>query len=310
MHGRRTIFIFSRKNYIMLWVVFAILATLLGSIINIIDKFVVTKWVREPIIPLGIMGFVGAFSSILIFVIRGVSPLSYLSIIMTLSTGVIYVLGTLFYLKALKLGEVSRIIPLFYLSPVFTLILAGLFLNEVFSVVKYIGIISIVIGAVLISIKKFERIKITKAFWLMILASLSYAIYGVLTRYLLNFADYWTIFGYSRIGGLLITVPIFALYYSELRYSVSKYGKKVVGLITTNETINIIAVFLITIAISLGTATLVNSLVSIQPLFVLIFAFAITKIHPQALQEEINKKAMIIKLISIILIVTGAYLIV
>ncbi|MCD6477880.1 MAG: DMT family transporter [Candidatus Aenigmarchaeota archaeon] len=294
----------------MLWVVFAILATLLGSIINIIDKFVVTKWVREPIIPLGIMGFVGAFSSILIFVIRGVSPLSYLSIIMTLSTGVIYVLGTLFYLKALKLGEVSRIIPLFYLSPVFTLILAGLFLNEVFSVVKYIGIISIVIGAVLISIKKFERIKITKAFWLMILASLSYAIYGVLTRYLLNFADYWTIFGYSRIGGLLITVPIFALYYSELRYSVSKYGKKVVGLITTNETINIIAVFLITIAISLGTATLVNSLVSIQPLFVLIFAFAITKIHPQALQEEINKKAMIIKLISIILIVTGAYLIV
>ncbi|PIU98266.1 hypothetical protein COS61_02345, partial [Candidatus Wolfebacteria bacterium CG03_land_8_20_14_0_80_40_12] len=183
-----------------MWVIFSILAALCWAIVSIVDKYVLTKWVRKPIVPVMILGIIGLLASLFIYLFHGFSPLSYLNIIWAFVAGVLYILSMLFYFKAAKIEEISRIAPLWYLTPVFVLILAAIFLGEVFPLIKYLGIFLLVTGAIIISLKNLEKISIGRAFWFMILASLVLSGEAVITKHLLNFTDFWTVFAYIKIG--------------------------------------------------------------------------------------------------------------
>ena len=293
----------------MSWILFSILAAVCWSVVNVVDKYILTKWVKEPIVPVMILGFVGLMSSFIIFFINGFVQLSYYHILLAIIGGVFYMFMNILYFKAVKIEEISRVIPLFYLTPLFVLVLATIFLKEIFTPIKYMGIILLVIGAILISMKKFQ-ISFGKAFWFMIIASFSLSIYSVLIKYLLNFADFWTIFAYLRIGVFIALIPFLYSNFRHLISTVRENGIKVVFIIGFNESLNLFAVLLFTLASSIGFVTLVNAIASVQPFFVLLFAVIFRIFYPQTLKEEINKSTMFIKLTAIVLIFIGSLLII
>jgi transporter family protein len=61
-------------------------------------------------------------------------------------------LGQLFYYYALKSGEASVIVPLLATFPLFTFIIASLFLGDKVTLSKVGGILSIILGVVLLRI--------------------------------------------------------------------------------------------------------------------------------------------------------------
>ena len=63
-------------------------------------------------------------------------------------------------------------------------------------------------------------------------------------------------------------------------------------------------------AASIGPITLVSTTGLISPLFTLFFAILITKYLPKVLVEEIDGKTVALKLVAIVLIVLGTYLII
>lgn len=81
-------------------------------------------------------------------------------------------------------------------------------------------------GAILISSKTISKISFGKAFWWMILCTLALAINQLLTKYLLNFADYWTIFAYVRIGAAIGVIPIAYVYLPELVDTIKETREK------------------------------------------------------------------------------------
>lgn len=285
------------------------MAALSWAIVNIVDKYILTKWVRQPIIPVIILGIVGLIASIIIYFLYGFSYLSYFNIFLAFIAGIFYILMSVFYFKAVKIEEISRISPLFYLSPLFILILAAIFLREVFTPLKYLGIFLLIFGAILISSKNLSKISLGRAFWWMMLSTLALAINQILTKYLLNFTDYWTIFAYTRIGAVIGLIPIAYIYFPELIDTVRKHGKRVVAVISANETLNLFGVLSITIAVSIGYVTLVNALSSVQPFFVLLFAVILSIFYPAILKEEIGKSVIFQKLLAITLMFIGAILI-
>lgn len=293
----------------MLWVILSILAALTWAIVNTVDKYVLTKWVRKPIVPVMILGVVGLLASILVYLFHGFSQLSYFNIFLSFIAGIFYILMSIFYFKAVKIEEISRVIPLFHLSPLFILLFATLFLGEFFTPIKYLGIFLLVIGAILISSKNFIKISLGKAFWFMLFSVISISIYYVLLKYLLNFADFWTIFSYTRIGTIFALIPIFYFSFPDLTKTVKEHGKKVVGVISLNESLNLVGVLLITIATAVGYVTLVNALSSVQPFFVLLFAVILSVFYPKILKEEITKHTIFLKLIAIVIMFVGAVLI-
>jgi len=292
-----------------MWVIFSILAALCWAIVNIVDKYILTKWVRQPIILVIILAIIGLIASIIVYFIYGFSYLSYFNIILAFIAGIFYILMAIFYFRAVKIEEVSRVIPLFFLSPLFILIFAGIFLGEVFILSQYLGIILLMVGAILISSKGLSRISLGKAFWWMMLSVIAISINALLTKYLLNFADYWTIFAWTRIGAAIGIIPITYIYLPELINTVKQYGKKVVAVISANETLNLFGILSVTIAVSIGYVTLVNALSSVQPFFLLLFAVILSIFYPSILKEEIGKSVIFQKLLAIILMFIGAILI-
>lgn len=294
----------------MSWILFSILAALVWATVNTADKFVLTKIVKKPIVPVMIMGLIGFVIGVAVYFIRGFSELSYFNIFLALVAAVFYVLTIMLYFRAAKLEEISRVVPLAYLTPIFILTFATFFLDERLTFIKITGILLLTGGAILISFKNSLKFSFGKAFWLMVASAITLAINSVITKYLLGFADYWTIFAYTRGIGLTVAlIPFFYLNFSDLMITVKENGKKAIGLISLNESLRQTGGLFITIAISLGSVTLVNALASLQPFFVLVFMVILSVLYPHILKEEIGKSTLALKVISIILIFIGAILI-
>lgn len=294
----------------MSWILFSVLAALTWAVVNTVDKYILTKYVRKPIIPVMILGVIGLIASFLIYLFRGFADLSYSNMFLCFLAGIFYILMSIFYFKAVKIEEVSRVVPLFYLSPLFVLLFATIFLGEIFTPLKYLGIFMLVIGAILISSRNLLKISLRKAFWFMTISTFSIAIYYVLLKYLLNFADFWTIFSYIRIGTIFALIPMFYFYFPNLLSTVKEHGKGVVGIISANETLNLMGVLFSVIAVSIGYVTLVKALSSIQPFFVLLFTVILSIFYPKILKEKITKSIVLLKLFAIILMFVGMILII
>ncbi|MCX6810726.1 MAG: DMT family transporter [Candidatus Berkelbacteria bacterium] len=294
----------------MSWTWLALLAGMTLAVVNINDKYVVSNLVKRPVVPLMFFGFLAIISAIIVYFISGFGSLSTSNILLGLIGGVVYAGMTLFYFYGIKDSEVSAAIPLFQSSPVFIAIFAAMFLGEHFSFIKYVAIGLIVMSAYLIGYKKGERFKFSKSFWFMIFAAICCAISQVITKYLVGFTDYWTVFSYLRIGSFLAIIPLVFIYKNDLVYAAKDNGLKSFSLMTMSEILNLTAVALMTAAAVTGYVTLTNALSSVQPLFVLVFAILISIFYPKILKEEIGRDAIVIKVIAIILMITGAILVI
>jgi transporter family protein len=291
------------------WIALSLLSAFLMAVVNIIDKFILTKWVKNPMLLVVFFGIIGLIPSLTIFGIRGLPRLSGFNIFLAFLAGGAYLLMSFFYFRAAQLEEISRVVPLFYLAPFFVSIFAFLFLGEFFSSKQYAGIAFLIAGAMLISAKKSSQFHGGKAVWLMTLAALSYSIMLVLSKHLLNHADFWTVFALIRTGMFLALVPSFCILARNLLRSFKEQGLKIIGFIALNEALALVGSFVLTIAASLGAVTLVNALSTVQPFFVLLFASLLSLFFPKVIKEDVGKKALITKFIAILLMVTGALLI-
>jgi len=294
----------------MSWVFFSILAALCWAIVSIVDKYVLSSWIKKPIVAVIIYTFVSLVTSLLIFIFRGFSELSYFNIFLAFVGGVFVVLMAVFYFKAVQIEEISRVVPLFFLSPLFIMLFAAIFLNEALTPLKYLGVVIMVLGAILISLKSFSKISLGKAFWFIMVSVLSISIYSILLKYLLNFSDFWTIYGYSKIGTAFPLIFILYFYFPDLLSTIKQHGKKVVIVVSLSESLSVVAGLLFTIAIAIGYVTLVKALSSIQSLFVFLFTIILTIFYPKILKEEIKKSIIFVKLAAIIIMFIGVLLII
>jgi len=290
------------------WILFSVLAASIWAVVNIIDKYLIEKHVRKPLVILLIFGILSLFVSAFIFFYHGFDELSFYNMLMAFVGGSLYVLGAFFYFKAVQIEEISRIVPLFFLSPLFLLFPAVFLLGETLTLHKYLGIFLLVLGAVLITTKNPNNIGKKKAVKLMVLATLCFSSYTFVTKYLLGFADYWTVFSYLKIGSFISLIPFFCIYHSSLT-SLFKKSKRVIALISFNEALNLLATVLFTIAAASGFIVLVNALGSVQPFFVLLYTIILSIFYPRILKEEITKSTISLKLIAIIMMFIGVILI-
>jgi len=293
-----------------MWIFFSILAVLCFTVVNIIDKHILTKWVRQPLILVILVGVFGLISSIVIYFIYGFSFFSRFNIFLALISGALSLLTTIFYFKALKVEEVSRVIPFFYLSTLFISLFAAIFLGEVFTPLKYLGILLLVFGAMLISSKNPLKLEISKALPWMLLAVTAASANSLLTKYLLNFTDFWTVFAYTRIGGGIVLIPVAYIYLPGLISTIKKHGKKFVAIVSINETITLFGMLFFTVAASVGYVTLISAISSIQPFFVLSLTIILSMFFPSIIKEEIKRSVVLLKFLAITVMFIGVILII
>lgn len=239
---------------------------------------------------------------------KGFPKISGLELTVALVCGAFYLLAELLYYKAAQLEEISRVISLLYLDPLFTAVLSAFFLREFFSPLKYLGVGLLVSGAIAISYKKGNGLSFKGAFWFCILSAFLFACYNLQVKFLVNRMDFWTAFSYIRFGTFLCALPIFYFQFGIFKKLAQEHAGQF-SLMMFNNFLVYLGAFFYTIASSLGYATLTTSINAIQPLFVLILTVAFSIFYPAILKEELNKRVIFQKLFAVALMFAGVLLI-
>lgn len=295
------------------WVIFSLLSRALYAADNVIDKVLIGKYLKDPVILTLLYGIFPLFLSIGIIAFNGLSLLDLEPTALAIFAGAIQVPAILAFYRAVAREEISRVIPLFQFTPLFALIFSFLFLGEVLTTNYYFAFVLILVGGFLISLQKTEGVfKLRNAFWWMILSSLIYAIQVVILKSLYITYPFWDLTVYLGFGEFLPT-PIVLLLIPDFR---NRFIRNLSDLKPAGWGLVVVAMFFVTgaslsvfWALTTGPASLVSALRGFQSVFVLIYAVFLSIWLPKILKEELSKSILGIKVIAIFLMIIGLYLI-
>ena len=284
----------------MNWLLIAMIAPFLWAISNFIDKFLVSKYFKSNTGTLIIYSCLIGFPVALLIALFKPEVLS-----LNLATGILLIInGFLFilylfpYLKALSKADTSVVVPIFQSVPVFSYFLAYFVLGEFLSFMQIIGSLLIIFGAIGISTKFSEKkIHLTKdILFLQLLASLLVALNTLFLQY-----TGFVIFGFI----LLFFVKSYRL---DFIISFKRNKGAIISLNVLNEIINIIGVIIFSYATLLAPLTLVWVINGLQPVFVFFIGILLTIFFPHLIKEELNRKILLQKILFILIMFIGAYL--
>jgi drug/metabolite transporter (DMT)-like permease len=315
---------------IFTWVSIALVGYFFLAITGVADKFLVSKVVKQPIAYAFYTAVTGPFS--LALLLLGGKLLSPGNMAIALAAGACFIVGIYFSYSAIGKMSVSRTVPIQGgLVPFFSLIFAYFILGERLTNLQISAIGFLIIGAVLISLRKDHGHWSTQAFMDAALSSIFFALTSVLTKYtfvhandssninipeLLIFLPFR--FSPNFITGLVwpsvgFVIPILPmLFFKNNREAIfnapKEAGIRNVALYYTSRASGTVGGYLQKYAVFLGSVSVVNALQGMQFVFLLIFTTVFSVYYPKVLKERINKETVAIKLTAIVFISCGLFL--
>jgi drug/metabolite transporter (DMT)-like permease len=229
------------------------------------------------------------------------------SALLAVTGGLVHGSGLMVVWRVLRTGEVSRVIPVTTTFPIFVTILAALFFHENIGIVKWLAIVVMVAGAVLISAQQAPggRVFISRSFALLILASMSFAVSQTLSNQVLEETPRLVALGFFLAGVsiALFTVSARRPFLQESLAIVKKpvalswFLANACGAVTGN--------FLMFGAFQAGSVSLASTLVSTRPLFIFIYTVILSRFMPKIIKEPLSPGILCTKILAIAMIVGG-----
>ncbi|MBI2196813.1 hypothetical protein HYU45_04370 [Candidatus Daviesbacteria bacterium] len=288
---------------------FTITAYLFNAIAVLANKFLLQKTIPDPLVYVFYISIVSLLA-ILVLPFTNTPTLStfYLASVST----VLWTLGAYFMFKALKLGNVSRVIPIIgTLIPLILLVFATE--THAISTTQTWAVWLLIAGIVFITITDWAGKLSIREIMFEVLSGGFFAIsYIVLREAYLN-SDFFSVIVWSRL--ILLPLCIFMLVIPALRKKIfTSNGLRInffskAGLVFLGGQISgASSEFLLLFSISLANPALVNSLQGVQYVFLLLFAIFLSKKYPQIFEEKYTPVVMLSKLAGIGLLGIGLYL--
>lgn len=293
----------------MVWFIFAIFSALGFAFSNILEKFILDKKVKNPLT----LFISGAFLQplIVIFILPFIlgDYISLTSILFSCLAGFLVVLSWVFIYLGLVRDEASRVIAIFHVFPIFVVILSVLFLKESISLFKIVAILVAVLGAILISLKRDKLssgLKLRKIFWIALAAAAAEAFLEIIDAHVLTQISTWQLIFIGHLAEFFIAFICFCLF-KPLRQGTREVFSNFSSFkwVTILHLVYFLSTVLFLFAVLNGVVSSVSAVTTVQPLFVFILALILSRYFPGFLEEKLDKKTVILKIISIVLIIVG-----
>ncbi|MCW8802164.1 MAG: EamA family transporter [Candidatus Bathyarchaeota archaeon] len=293
------------------WLLFALLSPAFWAMNNVINKFLITKKFKGYSSMLIYLNFVDLIFAGAVYAFVPIA-FNFPYCLFAMIIGLMPLLAFWFYSKSLMVEEVSRLAPLFQFIPIFVVFLSVMFLGELLSAQKYLGITLVVLTSILISYKKSEDgHSLSSAFKFMVPFTAIIAVYTVLNKFLLGYLDYWSVFFWMMIGSWLgvMVMLIFSKPRKAFVESVSHLGVRTFFITLAGEGSYILGTVFSLIATSLGFVSLVSALAGLQQFFVFVYMLFLSFFIPKILKEDISKNSLFLKIFAIALMFVGTWLV-
>ncbi len=304
----------------MSWLAIAILSYLILAVVFLFDKYLLSKSIPNPRIYAFYVGLLGGIVFIIAFFIDFYVP-DLISLLFAISAGFFFIIGLLWFYKALKSFEASRVVPVVGgLTPLFAWVLMYIFSRGKEGLEGYdlVALFLLVIGSILINYKE-EKFN-DKSYQSLVYSAFAAFLLGLcftLTKYAYLEQTFWNSFIWIRVGGVissLLLLLIFVDVRKEVffkRKKVEYQSKKTAIIFISNQILGGGAAILQNFAIFLAPAayiSLVTALQGSQYFFLFILTLILSIKFPKIIKEEISKK-IIIQKISAIFLISGGVLI-
>ncbi|MBW6441059.1 DMT family transporter [Patescibacteria group bacterium] len=297
----------------MTWILITIVAHFLNATVSILDKHIVSNTTLKP---LAYTFYSGVFQVLFLFLIPFIGftlPQNNL-LLLGIATGALFILTLLIFYRALKISEASRVVPIIGATiPIFTIFLSYLILGELLTYLQVLAFVFFVSGGFLLSLRHDHGVfSFFPGFKLAVLAGFLFALYYTLIKYLYLDLSFFDGFILLQVGGFIGS--LFLLISKNNRKKIfstpEKIRKGTAFLFIPNKILAAVAAIMIFYAISLegSKVSIINSLQAFQYVFVLFFAIILSKKIPSLFHEQLNKKLIRRKIISIFIIGIGLFL--
>lgn len=278
------------------WVFLSLIAYFLWAANNIVEKLI-SKNVKE-LLSFGVLCGIGEMPLLLIYFIFPVTFPSTLVFSLLLIGGALRIVSFLPYVKALFREELTRLVPIWNVAPVFTFTMSYFILSESFPPSFLAGFMLILAGSILLSLKK--GITLKDGFYLMLLSTFLYSVQIIIVKYASLTLDVASILFWTAVGTFFTTILTFGL--SKKRDVISKELTSMrLHLFLAFVFLGTVAVSLFAYAIWLGNSAIVTVLGGFQSIFLLVLGIHMKK----ELEEATDKKAVLQKAVSIGLMILG-----
>ncbi|MCW3137828.1 MAG: EamA family transporter [Methanophagales archaeon] len=313
---------------LMQWFILALIASILWAVVVIVDKFILTHYIKDAVsyqvfLTLTMLPFLISLLPFTSHNTNSSTPiiLPVIIILLGVAMGLVYVL----YNKALMIEEVSRVTPLFYLSPLFVLLFSFMFIGEGLSLRRYVGIGLMVFSAISVSVSLRGRnrdshrqshshslhIVLSPALLMILVLDIMNAGKDVISKLILSHLDYlsylfWFLLGNIAGRPFLLLIP----HNREKTLMIIKtLPPKVYLLSFISSSLAWAGYVLYFKAVSMTYISLVSAIPTTQPFLVFIFATLLGLFYPGLIEEKTDRRSLTIKGIAAVSVLIGAYLI-
>ena len=284
----------------LLGLFFAILSPLCWSVTNIVDKLVVTKRVKDVIGYVPVVGFAGLSVGIILSLFLDWSAASFSNLVFPVATGLIGGMGAYVYYFVMKHEDVSHVVGLFYIYPVFVAIAAYALYGETIPALGYAGMTLATLGVLWLSWRANALSKKSRL-WMIIIFIAIIVVQNVLMKEAITRLPIWENVAANSIGsgtGFLLGLVIPRV----RRGFVKEVHNAWVPFV--NEAFAFSGMAMMYAALATVPLTIVSAIGTIQPLAVLFLERA-----ADAFGHKLSKEHLLLpKLGPILLIVAGVAL--
>lgn len=302
------------------WLILTIVAYGFLAVANLGDKFLISK-----IFPSSkIYAFLIGLMSLAVFVAApwGLAWPGWPWFLFNLAVGALFPWALLLMFNALKHGDTSRITILIGSAiPIFTFALSLALLGERYSLNQILGLILLIAGSLVIVIIK-DQPKAKKIFsssgrviWPCLASAAVFAIYFIGTKFVYDHQPFlssylWLAGGNGLMAALFLAPPswrreiLSGLGYKSKKQQTLKQRTLLIG----NQIFGGLGSLVQHYAIFFGPVAIINALQGVQYVFLILGGWWLTIFYPKILKENITAGVIIQKVIAIIIIASGFYL--
>lgn len=295
-----------------MWLLFAILAPLLWALANPFDSALRRKYFNSDSVMTWAFAIVKLPVAIALVVVFSSGFTWGWHVPGMFFAGLLWMIPFILYYKALQFEETSRVILIMQFLPIFTFIVAAVWIQERLDMHQTVAFLLIFMGSVLAATKKTEdKWRFSKAFFLMALASFLWAVSDVMfKKFSIEFPNFWQAFGVDILGSSLPAILFIMLPKQKAEAKKMKLmPRRAWAFFIASAIAGTAGSMAFAYALTIGKASLVAVITGLQPLFVLIFVFLLSLMFKEVPRESLKPGDLLMKLLSAILILGGlAYL--
>ena len=297
-----------------MWLALAFCGPVSWAISTHIDKYLVERFFKETgvgtlLIFTSLIGLIG-LPIIAAFV--DVFSIGTIGVIATSATGLLYMIATYLYLRALQQEEATTIAPLFQTSTLFTYAIAYFVLHETLTLPRMAGGFLVMASTAVIAYDPDRRQKFKLPVVGLILACTAMmAVSAVIFKFFAIKDAFWPVMfwnfaGQAMFGAVMLAIPYFR---REFLGMFKQHPGAVIGINAANELINLGGGLAARYASLLGPVSLVQAIGGTTSFFVFVFGVLLSLFFPKFGREDLSKSSLIQKGVAVVLIVAGVALI-